>query len=95
MAKMRLPVARRRLRIKQRSIGESGFAVKRIAEQDEQGALTGPVVASFDRLVACRDLGVEDVSKLRTKEVEMIWVNRSWHDFILAASMAGTCENPK
>ena len=51
--------------------------MERIAQQNEQRTLIGPTIASLDRLVARRDLGVEDLPKLRTKQVEMMGVGCS------------------
>ena len=93
MAKVRLPVSRRPFRIEQHRIGESGIAVKRIAKQNKQPALVWPTFTRLNHAVAYRDLGVEDLPKLRAKQIEMIAVDCSWHDPIIAVSIAAIGQN--
>ena len=91
---MRLPVSRCPFRIEQHRIGESGIAVKRIAKQNKQPALVRPTFTRLNHAVAYRDLGVEDLPKLRTKQIEMIAVDCSWHDQIITVSSAAKGQNP-
>ncbi len=74
---MRLPTSWRRLSIEERRIDESRISMERIAKQNEQPAPVGPVFAGFDHVVAGCDLGVEDLAKFRTEQVEMMWVDHS------------------